>query len=182
MDFKEVYKKYVDGTANDEEKAFVEAEMERARKVNTEIISSSQKTNVETKKDNRRKKLKQTLKIIIVSTVVFLVISIIAFGTIFGLAVSNALDNIEVQPGEAKEKALEFSYIYARDHYGYTGSMEALNLDNHDPDMRELVFRVPFKKCHYVYDFEFLAGNMEFEVQVNSKTGMCTITDIDRID
>lgn len=125
---------------------------------------------------------KQTLKIVIISTVVFLVISLIAFGVFFGLSVSNAIDNIKIEPGEAKEKALEYSYIYARDNYGYTNSMETLAIGSDDLDTRELVFGIPFSKCYYVYEFEFLAGTTEITVQVNSKTGICQITDIDVMD
>ncbi len=185
MDFKETYKKYLDGTATDEEKVFVEAEMERARLVNAEIIASSgadQKSQDEAKKKKRKKRIKQTIKIMIVSAIVFIVISLIAFGTVFGISVSSAIDNLNVEPEEAKEMALEYSYIYARDHYGYAGSMEMIATESDEMNIRELVFKVPFSKCHYVYGFEFLVGNMEMEIEVNAQTGMCTIKDIDRID
>ena len=41
MDFESVYKKYVEGTANDEEKAFVEQELDKAQKM-AEIIDGYQ--------------------------------------------------------------------------------------------------------------------------------------------
>ncbi len=126
--------------------------------------------------------LKQTIKIILISAIVFLVISIIAFCVVVGMSTSSALDNLSVKPEEAKEMALEHAYIYARDHYHYDGSMEAIASGSNEMNIRELVFKVPLSKCHYVYDFEFMVGNMEMDIQVNAKTGMCQITDIDRID
>ena len=54
MDFKETYKKYLDGTATDEEKAFVESEIERARLVNSEVIAATKVS--ETKPQETKKK------------------------------------------------------------------------------------------------------------------------------
>lgn len=184
MDFKETYKKYLDGTATDEEKAFVESEMEKVRLVNDEIIAASvadvQSEN-EIRHQKRKKKIKQTLKIIIVSALVFIVIALIAFGTVFGISVSSAIDNLSIEPDQAREEAIEYAFTHARDHYGYTGSVEAITLKNNDMISREFVFVFPLKKCHYVYEFEFLVGNMEMDIDVNTQTGMCTITDIDRM-
>ena len=183
MDFKEIYKKYLDGTATDEETAFVEAEIEKASLVNGVIIENA-KTNVNTDKKEKTKKkktLRQTLKTIIICIVVILIISIVAFATVYNLSVSSAVDNIKVQPEDAKESALEYTYMYARDHYGYSGSMEQL-LSGQEADVRDLMFKFPFKDCYYVYEYEFIAGNMEFDVHVNSSTGMPYIVDIDRLD
>ena len=182
MDFKETYKKYLDGTATDEEKSFVEAEIERARLVNNEVISATaEKKSAENVKKSKKKSFKLTLKIIIISIVVFAIVSLAAYATIFFVSVDNAVDNMKVEPEAAKMAALEYTYVYARDHYGYSGSMEMLVAD-HSLDSRELVFRFPLDKCYYVYEFEFIADNLEFDVQVNSSTGMPYIVDIDKID
>lgn len=184
MDFKETYKKYLDGTATDEEKAFVEAEIEKAKLVNNEIITNIKPDAVKAEakvKAKKKKSLRQTIKTIIICIVVFIIISLVAFGTVYGLSIPKAIDNIKVQPEEAKEAALEYTYMYARDHFGYTGSMEMLVSDQ-EPDSRELEFRFPLNKCYYVYEFEFIAGDREFDVHVNSTTGMPYFADIDIID
>lgn len=184
MDFKETYKKYLAGTATDEEKAFVESEIEKAKLVNSEIIASSKAVQAAPEdkvKSKKKKSLRQTLKTIIICIVVFAIITLVAFGTVYGISVSNAIDNIKVQPEEAKEAALEYTYMYARDHYGYTGSMEML-VSELEPDSRELEFRFPLSKCYYVYEFEFIAGDREFDVRVNSTTGMPHFADIDIIN
>ena len=182
MDFKETYKKYLDGTCTDEEKSFVEAEIEKARLVNDAVISATETQKApEIQLSRKKKSIKTTLKIIIISVVVFMVVSIIAYSAIYFTTINNAVDNMKVEPKEAKEIALEHTYMYARDHYGYAGSMEMLVADQ-SLDSRELVFRLPLSKCYYVYEFEFIAGNMEFDVEVNSSTGMPTIVDIDKID
>lgn len=184
MDFKETYKKYLDGTATDEERAFVEAEIERARLVNSEIIAvanGAQKKNTESVKPKKKKGFRYTLKLIIISIVVFVVASLITFAALYSITLSNAFDNIKVEPEEAKVAALEEAYREAKYHYGYDGPMEMLVMGER-PDTRELVFKLPLSKCHYVYDFEFVAGNIELDVQVNSTTGNCVITDIDKLD
>ena len=184
MDFKETYKKYLDGTATDEEKAFVEAEIERAKLVNNEIITNTKAAEVKTassEKSKKKKRLRQTIKTIIISVVVFLIISIIAFVTVYNISVSKAVKNINVEPEIAKESALEYAYMYARDHYGYSGSMEMI-ASTQEADSRELVFKLPLSKCYYLYEFEFIAGDTEFDVQVNSSTGMPYIKDIDKLD
>lgn len=183
MDFKETYKKYLDGTATDEEKAFVEAEIERATLVNSEVIAAAKgsEKKAEEPKPKKKKGFRHTLKIIIISVVVFVVASLITFVTLYSITFSNALDNIKVEPEEAKVAALEEAYKEAKYHYGYNGPMEMLVAEQ-EFDTRELVFKIPLSKCHYVYEFEFVAGNIEIDVQVNSTTGNCVITDIDKLD
>ena len=184
MDFKDTYKKYLDGTATDEEKTFVEAEIERAKLVNNEIISNAKVEEAKPAVNSTQKKeksLRQTIKTIIISIVVFLIVSIIAYATVSGISVSNAVDNIKVQPEVAKEDALEYAYMYARDHYGYSGSMEML-ISVQESDSRELVFKFPLSKCYYMYEFEFVAGDIEFEIHVNSSTGMPHLVDVDKLD
>jgi len=184
MDFKETYKKYLDGTATEEEKTFVEAEIEKAKIVNSEIIANTKTADndsAEKKKAKKKKSLRQTLKTIIISLVVFMIISIVAFVALYNISVSNAVDNIKIQPEDARVEALDYAFMYARDHYGYSGSVEGI-VSPHDMDTRELVFKLPLSKCYYVYEFEFIAGEYEFDIQVNSTTGMAHISDIDRID
>ena len=85
MDFKETYKKYLSGEATDEEKQFVEREIEKARAVNAEILSASNieiKTPEEKIKAKKKKSLKQTVKTIFISVIVFFVISTVIFGAV----------------------------------------------------------------------------------------------------
>ena len=181
MDFKETYKKYLDGTATDEEKAFVESEIERARLVNSEVIAATKVSETKPQETKKKKSFRHTLKTIIISVVVFVIASLITFATFYSIIFSNALDNIKVKPEEAKAAALEEAYKEAKYHYGYNGPMEMLVAEQ-ELDTRELVFKIPLSKCHYVYEFEFVAGNVEIDVQVNSATGNCVITGIDKLD
>ena len=71
MDFKETYKKYLDGTATDEEKSFVEAEIERARLVNNEVISATaEKKSAENIKKSK-KKYQLTIAVILCMIIAF---------------------------------------------------------------------------------------------------------------
>lgn len=184
MDFKETYKKYLEGTATDEEKTFVETEIERAKLVNNEIISNAKAEEAkpaDNSTQKKKKRLRQTIKTIIISVVVFLIISIVAFFTVYNISVSKAVKNINMEPEFAKEAALEYAFMYARDHYGYSDSMEKI-VSEPDSDSRELVFKFPLSKCYYEYEFEFIIGNREFDVRVNSSTGMPYLQDIDKLD
>lgn len=182
MDFKETYKKYLAGDATDEEKAFVEAEIEKARTVNAEILKASEikpETPEEKIKAKKQKTLRQTIRTIVISVIVFFVISTIMVGAVGVIAISNAKKNLNTDENQAITLATEQAYIYARDNLQYAGSMEQMAVKK---ETKELEWRFPFKNCHYSYEFEFMAGYTEIEVVVNADTGKASITDIDRLD
>ena len=182
MDFKETYKKYLAGEATDEEKQFVEREIEKARAVNAEILSASNieiKTPEEKIKAKKKKSLKQTVKTIFISVIVFFVISTVIFGAVGIVAISNAKKHLGTDENQAISIATEQAYIYARDNLNYAGSMEQMVVKK---ETKELEWRFPLDKCHYSYEFEFVAGYTEIEMEVNANTGSVTITDVDRLD
>jgi len=182
MDFKETYKRYLAGQATDEEKKFVENEIEKARAVNAEILASSNieiKTPEEKLKAKKKKSFRQTIKTIVISVIVFFVISTIIFGVMGILAISNAKKNLSTDETQAVTLATEQAYIYARDNLNYAGAMEQMVLKK---ETKELEWRIPFDRCHYSYDFEFVAGYTEIEIEVNASTGNIVITDVDRLD
>lgn len=182
MDFKETYKKYLAGEASDKEKAFVEAEIEKARMVNAEILSSANaeiKTPEEKIKAKKKKSLRQTIKTIIISVIVFAIIFVILVGAVGILAISNAKNNLKTDETQAITAATEYAYIYARDNFAYAGSMEQMVVKR---ETKELELHFPFNNCHYSYEFEFVAGYTEIDVEVDASTGICRITDVDRMD
>jgi len=181
MDFKETYKKYLDGTATEEEKAFVEAEIEKARMVNAEILSSSdtEKISEEKLKAKKKKSLRQTIKTIIISLIVFAIVFVILIGSVGIFAITNAKKNYHTDENQAVSLALEQAYIYARDNLHYAGSMEQMVIKR---ETKELEWRFPLRKCHYSYEFEFIAGYTEIDITVNADTGRAVITDVDRLD
>ena len=150
--------------------------------VNSEILAAANAevvTPEEKAKAKKKKSLRQTVKTIIISALVFFVISTISMWTVGFIAISNAKDNLKVDETQAIGLATEHTYIYARDNLNYAGSMEAMTVKS---EIKEIKYSFPLKKCRYIYEFEFVAGYTEIEVEVNSANGNVNITDIDRLD
>ncbi len=117
-------------------------------------------------------KLKHTIKTIIISLITCVVVLIIAAGIFMGLVVSNATKNINIEEAEATRIATSEIEAYVRDVLKYTDMpLESINLIKAE---KELHVGVPFKQCHYTYEYEFVAGITEIDVYVNAKTGECS--------
>ncbi len=117
-------------------------------------------------------KLSQTIKTIIISVISCIMVLIIAAGIFMGLVVSSATKNIKVEEAEATRIATSEIENYVRDVLKYTDMpLESINLIRAE---KELHMGIPFKQCHYTYEYEFIAGTTEIDVYVNAKTGECS--------
>ena len=107
MDFESAYQRYKDGVASDEEKDFVEKELEKARKM-TEIIDayeSKKAISEEYDEEKIRKAKKQyakknTLKILLISTLVLIVSAVIVLSAVsYPMVASVPQRSLSMVPG-----------------------------------------------------------------------------------
>lgn len=179
MNFEEAYKKLHEGTATDEEAAFVARELENVRKISAVLDDPSlsgpaiSKAEIETVQKARKafnhKTLLRTVAIVLGS---LLAIAAIVCAILFlpsNISASRKLKLSKEQAVDAayeclvnevgQEEAKRFYVDYAHRHLRYTGSIfDAI----------------------YVYKIEFEdSRGREYEIEVNSNSGYTVVRDID---
>ncbi len=179
MNFEEAYRKLREGTATDEEAAFVARELENVRKISSildapdlsdpGIDRAEMATVQQARKSFNRKSLVRTITVVLCS---LLALAAIVCGVLFipsnisasrkatlskEQAVAAAYALLEEEVGQ--EDAKKFYVDYANRHLRYTGSI--------------------FQGV-YIYKVEFQDNrDREFEIEVNSSSGYTVIRDID---
>ncbi len=179
MNFEEAYKKLHEGTATDEEAAFVARELENVRRIrsildhpdlsNPGISRAEIETVQKARKAFNRKTMLRTIAVVlcsllaiaaIVCSILFIPSNVSASGKV-KLSKEQAIDAactcLVEELGE--EQAKHFYVDYAHRHLRYVGSIfDAI----------------------YVYKIEFEdAHGREYEIEVNSNSGYTVIRDID---
>lgn len=176
MDFESVYKKYVEGTATDEEKAFVEQELDKAQKM-TKIIDAYQSSlpiekecDRETvKKAQKRFAKKNALRALAITAACIVLIAAIVLASVFGTAFGAANKNCRVTEEEAKQIALQF----VANTYGTNGVPIVTECK------REIDYSSDLRHSVYTYEIEIQYGLVyEIDVRVNAKTGLVTLEEI----
>ncbi len=179
MNFEEAYQKLREGTATDEEAAFVARELENVRRISAILDDPSlsapgiQQAEVETVQKARKAFNSRTL----VRTVIIVLCSLLAIAAIVcailfipsNISASGKLKLTKEQAVEAayaclvdevgEDRAAAFSVDYAHRHLRYTGGIfDAI----------------------YVYKVEFEnAYGSEYEIEVNGNSGYTVIRDVD---
>lgn len=182
MKFDELYAKYVAGNCTEEEKAFVESEIEKAQKVNDALLTGRKielapAEEEKIKKVKKKFSLKMALTAAVVTVAVLLLVSGGVLGGVFGTAVTAAKDGNNYGYDGAEALALDRAYDYLTENKLFDGNKSALVVTDREKDFE---IKTPLKKSLYVYSFDIAAGRLEIEIEVNSRTGECRITDIDR--
>jgi len=179
MNFEEAYRKLKEGTATDEEAAFVARELENVRKISAILDNPAladpeiEKAEVETVRKARRVFNRKSLIRTVVTVLVSLaVIAAIVCGILFIPANISASSRVNVSREEAVERArialvesigeeaaAPFYVDYANRHLRYTsGIFEAV-----------YVYRVEFEDAH----------DREYTFEVNAGSGFVTLVDVD---
>lgn len=121
----------------------------------------------------------------LLSIVALLVIIGAVLGGVFGSAATYAKDAIVYSKAEAAEIATEFAYNDAVNRFGFTGSVT----DFYAESTREIDDRFNFegdlKSSYYTYKVEVTGWSedgweFEYEISVNSKTGSCSVLELER--
>lgn len=180
MSFETVYEKYLNGTASEEEIAYVEEEIEKARKL-SEIIEASNAKPVEyaeadetsIKKAKKQHGIKSVLIALAVSVVVLMVVAGAVLGGVFGTAVGSAKKGVNVTEVQAKEIAID----YYRNNFYTNGGLDKVVITECE---RDLEYTKNLVKSYYKYEIEIeQPGGFEIEIEIDSRNGVVTLVDVD---
>ncbi len=177
MKFEELYQKYIDGTATDSEKAYVEEEIEKAKKLSAIIDSQDAKrviAPVEKEEVQKAKKLftlRSIITIVAVSLIALVVVAGAVCGGIFGTAVTSAKN---LSHFETTNEAGECAKRYIVNHLNDNGSLIVNEID------RDLIMNVGLNKAYYSYEVEIQSLNgKEYDILVDGRNGECKVIEID---
>mgnify|MGYP002520866722 FL=1 len=177
MNFEEAYKKVADGTATDEEAAFVGREIVNAQRITAllsddapprPVLETADEDTV--RKARRAFNLRTTLRVIVIVLVSLGVIAGATLGIIFGTAGSAAKKSAVY----SREEAVDLAGAYIAD---YTGK-DAAAFVVHDVD-KKLDMGDGLSRSVRIYEVELRDGEKEYEVEVNAKSGYTMLTDLD---
>ncbi len=176
MSFEALYEKYQNGTATPEEVAYVEEEIAKARKM-SEIMENYQTPQIEeasvevVHKAKKKFTIKSAIRTAIIALVVLVVGAGAVLGGVFGTAASAAADKQIV----SREGAEEIAMRCVVNNYPDVGNLRVRDVD------KDLEIRGRLTSAYYKYNVDVVAQNgMEFEIEIDSRTGQAILEDVDR--
>lgn len=183
MDFERIYQKYKDGTATEEEKKLVEEEIKKAKIINDLLEEKPEerpdgKSDVVSKQFDSQKikdalkyfNIKQFIKTTVIVVVVVVALSLLAVGTIFGIAFYNANTSENITQEQAVELAKESmaAYIGTTPDKIMVGEVE-----------KDIEMSINLTKSRYVYEVDMTHPDGEYTFVVNTESGHVRIDDFD---
>ena len=184
MDFKILYQKYLANACTPEEKAFVEAEIERAKAVSEEMFKEHTRIELTPAEDQdvlrARKKWNTAtfVKTAVISVLSCVVVGCVTIAAVYGISISSANRNMKYDNQQAEQAVKEYIYQHAAANYSIpNASIDTVYVKEED---RDLEMKGPLRKSYYMIEYEAKLPGYSFEVEMNSRTGEITITDVDR--
>ena len=178
MNFDEALRHMQEGTATDEEKAYVE---EKLKSANRSVKSDSPRIIEKPKPakiKGQKRELGKFFKLIIVIIAIFLVLGVI-FAGVFGSAAANAKKAEVISKTEAQEIGQVYVYRLAQDGdmaLPLVTSIDDVKLYDIDHDLSYDAAKPA--NSFYVYEIIFNVMGSRIEIEVDTRTGKCTVTDI----
>ncbi len=176
MNFEKAFENYKNGTATEEERAYVENEIAKARRINEAIEEMDSKRVVEkaeshdVKKAIKKMKIKTGVRIAVISFIVVLAVALIATVSTVIYVNSSASGKAAFTKTECIEAAKE-------------AVLDKIGDPNAEMRMRDVERDIRFEygklsSATFVYEIEIASGYLEYEVVVDSVTGKAVIVDI----
>lgn len=177
MNFDEALRHMQEGSATDEEKAYVEEKLDIANKTagSPRIIENPKPARIK----GQKRELGKFYKLIIAIAAIFVVLGVI-FAGVFGSAAASANKAEKLDRAEAEQIAQDFVYRLAQDEkmgLPLVPTRDDIKLYNTDHDMHYNAAR-PLDSYN-VYEIIFNVVGTRIEVEVDTRTGDCAVTDID---
>ncbi len=177
MNFEKAFENYKNGTATVEERAFVESEIAKARKIN-EVIEEmdtkrvvNQAESKDVKKAINKMKIKTGIRIAVISVIVVMVMSILAAASV-GIYTGTTASG---KAAYTREECINAAKQAVIEHSGDPSA--SLRVADVDKDMRFEYGKL--SSAMYVYEIEILSGYREYDIVVDSVTGKVLIVDVD---
>ncbi len=186
MNFDEAFKHYQEGTASEEEKAYVKEQLALANEFLADDDAKLSPAPCKEAEDDDVKKAKKTFKwkyiIVPVCTIVAVLLVVAAIlGGVFGFAASSAKDSAGYKKYEcieiARDKAFEFLQDATMPMATRIESADELVLD--DVDLEFNYNGRHLENSYYSYFVEFVFYNVDIELEVDTRTGYCKVVDVD---
>lgn len=178
MNFDQAYEKYQNGTANAEEKAYIEGEIEKARKLSS-IIDNEERQEVivkadisEVKKAKKAYGLKSAARTFIVIVSVLIIVAAAVYGGVFGTAIHSAKTGQTISYDQAKDIAIRYVYDNFTTN---SGTVTVTDID------KNLDVQFKLKNSVYVYEVEVQNGmSASIDIKINANTGLVTLSGVDK--
>lgn len=177
MNFDELYEKYRNGSATEEERAYVESEISKARKLAAIIDEQDSKRVIEPAEEEKVKKsvngfMRHTrIRIALVVTAILLLLSILCTVGFFAFAMIKASSNSVCTRDEAVERAKK----WLADTYSDL-RVEDLRVIEVD---RDLALHHGLSRAYFEYDVEIEYNGNEYEFWIDSSDGEVRLVDRD---
>lgn len=186
MNFDEAFKRYQDGTASEEEKAYVKEQLKLANEFiaddDAKLATAPCKEAEQEDVKKAKKKFKWRYIVIPVCTIVAVLLVVAAIlGGVFGYSASCAKDAAVYHKLECVEMARDKAFEFLRDKvtslpYKIT-SADELAID--DIDLEFNYNGKHLDNSYYSYFVEFEFYQVDIEIEVDTRTGECKVVDID---
>lgn len=204
MNYEEAFRHYKEGTANEEEKAFVQDEIAKAKALSTLLDDEALAVKPAPIKEADAKEVREAKqqfvwKKVLVSMVTFLVLMVIlgaVLGGVFGAAAAYGRNLATVSVDEARIIAEAYAFDQATKN-GYTTTVNGKPYTVLFPSDGKLIaepvndvdekfnFETNLVDSYYVYRIEVEGYDLvnryewEYEIDVNSRTGACSVHKVD---
>ena len=181
MNFEETYKKYKDGTATDEEKKFVEAEIAKAKEISKlleekepTVVAVGEPDGERIKKALKAFNYKTAVRATLTVVIALCVAAAVVLGVVFGISMYSAKNSLNYSQEQAVELAKQSVVEYTGEEIGDNCVVKYIE--------RELDMDNGLRQSVYVYDIELICDNVEYEIKVSAESGYAIIADIDGLD
>lgn len=177
MNFDKIYEKYQNGTATEEERAYIESEIAKARKLTSIIDELDAKRVIEPAQPAEVLKVQKTMKkrlnirVLVITLLVIATLVLATAASVFAYVNVKASGRAEYN----REECIELAKKSVNDH-SENASTHLVVLEV-DRDVR--FYNGKLSRATYVYEIEVVKGILQYEVEVDSATGKAVIVDVD---
>ena len=177
LNFDELYEKYKNGNATDEECEYVEAEIAKARRLAAIIDEQDGKRVIEPAKEEQVKKsvlgfMRHTKRrVALIATISLILLIAIGIGSFYGFAAIKASNRSVCDRDEAIELVKKWMH---NTHEGIDlNDIRVIEVDT------DLALHHGFSKVFFEYDVEIEYKGEEYEFWINSASGEIRLVDRD---
>lgn len=177
MNFDELYKKYKNNSATDEEREYVEAEIEKAKKVSRILNNDEPEGEEKTvklsdidviKKAKKKFNNKNTIKTIIIVCISLLVIGALTAGGIAATIFISANKSMTV----TEKEAIEIARNIVAEHEGIENT-DSIVVGDVDTDLE---IRSNLVDSYFKYEINVACDGYGYEVVINANSGFASIS------
>jgi len=176
MNFEELYEKYQNKTATEEEIAYVEGEIAKARRLSAILDEQDQRRAIkpadeETTERSVRRFLKKTrIRIALTAALALVLLAALLFGGVYTYALIGATNRSRLSRDEAAALCCELLV-----EKGYADSTDGMRVEIE----RDLALHHGLSRAYFEYDVEISYEGREYEFYVDATGSEARLVEID---